>query len=70
MAHFPELWDYANIHLGSVKEVRMRNNRAWFLGSWIQTCGNKLSPRWVLRCLALPVLAVTVGANCTLMLLV
>ncbi len=47
----------------------MRNNRAWFLDSGIQNRDNKLTPCWLLRCLALAMLAalwcVPAAAQCT-----
>src|SRR6266852_2102183 len=39
------------------KEVLMRNNIGWFLGPRTQNRGNKSTLHWVLRCLALPLLA-------------
>src|ERR1700694_3115987 len=51
------------------KEVLMHNNRGWFWDSRIQNRDNRLSQCWLLRCLALPMLAalwcVPAGAQCT-----
>jgi len=47
----------------------MNDDREWFSDSTIRNRGNKLNPRWLLRCLALPMLAalwcVPAAAQCT-----
>src|SRR6266851_3313219 len=42
------------------KEILMHDDREWFWGSRIQNRDNSLIPRWLLRCLALPLLAALV----------